>query len=90
MISKLTEKNITNEEFNEYIQVHCQTCKQNNSTEAEQFSQRHQDILLLPGPGHMELNEGKMLSKFLWYPFMSYLSTLSGFRTPRAKDVVKE
>ena len=87
---EVDRKNITDEEFNEYIQVHCQSCKQNNGTEAEQFLQRHQHILLLPGPGHMELNEGKMLLKFLWYPFVSYLSTLLGFRTPRAKDVVKE
>ena len=87
---EVDRKNITDEEFNEYIQVHCQSCKQSNGTEAEQFSKRHQDILLLPGPGHMELNEGKMLLKFLWYPFVSYLSTLLGFRTPRAKDVVKE
>ena len=76
---EVDRKNITDEEFNEYIQVHCQSCKQNNGTEAEQFSQRHQDVLLLPGPGHMEFNKGRMLLKFLWYPFVSYLSTLLGF-----------
>ena len=44
----------------------------------------------MPGLGHEEMKEGNLLLKFLWYPIISHLSTLLGFRTPRAKCVVRE
>ena len=50
----------------------------------------HNDLLLLLGPGHMELNEAGILLKLLWHPLISQLASMVGFRTPRAKDVVRE
>ena len=50
----------------------------------------HKDLLLLPGPGHMELNVARILLKLLWHPLISQLASLLGFRTPRAKDFVRE
>ena len=47
-------------------------------------------LLLLPGLGHMELNQSNILLKLLWEPVLSHVVSLLGFRTPRAKQVVKE
>ena len=44
----------------------------------------------MPGLGHIELNEGRLLLKLLWQPLLSRFASLLGFRTPRAKEVVKE
>ena len=48
------------------------------------------NLLLLPGLGHMELNQSRILLKLLWEPILSHVVSLLGFRTPRAKQVVKE
>ena len=53
------------------------------------FKTLYFNLLLLPGLGHMELNEA-LLSKLLWEPLISHVSSLLGFRTPRAKLVFRE
>ena len=55
----------------------------------ERFQYQHDDVLLLPGPGHIELNSARLLLKFLWQPLFSTLASLLGFRTPKAKEVMK-
>ena len=50
----------------------------------------HKDLLLLPGPGHMELNEALLLLKLLRHPLISQLASKLSFRTPCTKDVVRE
>ena len=47
----------------------------------------HKDLLLLPGPGHMEFNEARLLLKLLQHPLISQLASMLGYRTPHAKDV---
>ena len=44
----------------------------------------------MPGLGREEMKEGNLLLKFHWYPIISHLSTLLGFRTPREKCVIRE
>ena len=48
----------------------------------EKFVSPYKNILLMPELGRVEMNEGKLLLKLLWYPIISHLSTLLGFRTP--------
>ena len=38
----------------------------------------------------MELNQSRILLRLLWEPILSHVVSLLGFRTPRAKQVVKE
>ena len=47
------------------------------------------DIVLRPGPGHIEMNMAKKLLKVCWEPFLSTVAKGLGFRTPRAQDVFK-
>ena len=47
----------------------------------------HKDLLLLPGPGHMELNEARILLKLLWNPLISQLASMLGFRISCTKVV---
>ena len=48
------------------------------------------NLLLLPGLDHMELNQSHILLKLLREPVLSHVVPLLGFRTSRAKQVVKE
>lgn len=54
------------------------------------FSSNFEKLLLRPGPGHIELNMGRNLLKFLWHPFLEELSGRFGFRTPKAKLVFQK
>ena len=71
------------------IMSHEKECNSNLPVKSR-FMPLHKDLLLLPGPGHMELNEARILLKLLWHPLISQLASMLGFRTPRAKDVVRE
>ena len=48
------------------------------------------EILLRPGPGHIEMNMSRLLLNFLWVPFLEELSTSFGFRTQKAKNVFRQ
>ena len=47
----------------------------------------HKDRLLLPGLGHMELNEARILLKLLWNPLISQQASMLGFRISCTKVV---
>ena len=38
----------------------------------EKFDSPYKNILLMPGLGHLEMNEGKLLLKLLLYPIQSF------------------
>ena len=77
------------EDFGEFLQNHEKECISNLPVKCRSMP-LHKGLLLLPGPGHMELNVARILLKLLWHPLTSQLASLLGFRTPRAKDVVRE
>ena len=72
-----------------FLKEHMKNCLSDDLID-EKFVSPYKDILFMPGLGHVEVNEGKLLLKLLWYPIISHLSTLLGFRTPRGKDIVRE
>ncbi|XP_046346471.2 uncharacterized protein LOC124127059 [Haliotis rufescens] len=47
------------------------------------------NILLLPGPGHMEINMAKASFKLLWDVILKDLGIMLGFRTIRAQDACR-
>ena len=47
------------------------------------------NIVLIPRPGHIELNMGRLLLKFLWTLFLLNLVKKHGFQTGKAQLVVK-
>lgn len=54
-----------------------------------EFTLPFERIFLRPGPGHIELNMGRVLLSFLWEPFMKSFAQELGFRTPNALKVFK-
>ena len=56
--------------------------------ELKSFKMCFGDILLRPGPGHIEMNMARALIKMIWHPYMQCLAILLGFRSPRAQDVI--
>ena len=38
------------------------------------------DIVLVPGPGHIELNTARLLLSFLWNVYLPYFAKILGFR----------
>ena len=53
------------------------------------FHNLFHNIILLPGPGHTELNMGCLSLKLLWVPFLNKIVKLLGFRTEKAQSIVK-
>ena len=53
------------------------------------FHNLFHNIILLPGPGHLELNMGCLLLKLLWVPFLNEIMKLLGFHTEKAQLIVK-
>ncbi len=47
------------------------------------------NILLRPGPGHLEINFARVLFQYLWIPIVGDVARALGFRTPRAQDVFR-
>ena len=45
----------------------------------EKFVSTYKNILLIPGVGDVEMNQGKLLLKLLWYSIIPHLSMLLGF-----------
>ena len=46
------------------------------------------NLMLVPGPGHIELNLARLLFRFLWQPFLSHFVKCLGFRAVKAQQVV--
>ena len=76
-------KKLSDKEWKEFQLDHVKVCK------ASVFKSQLDDVLLLLGLGHLELNSGRVLLKLLWEPLLVHIATLLGFRTPRAKEVFK-
>ena len=53
------------------------------------FHNLFHNIILLPGPGHLELNMGRLLLKLLWVPFLNKIVEFLGFYTEKAQLIVK-
>ena len=82
-------KGIDKEELHSFLHEHEMECLSDIPI-SKRFTSNFKNFLLLPGLGHMELNEARLLLKLLWEPLISHVSSLLGFRTPRAKQVVRE
>ena len=82
--------------------VNCSICKkeicnQVSQDEFEDLKREHDlcqfqglfsSIVLLPGPGDIELNMGRILLKLLWVTFLNRIVHLLGFRTEKAQMIV--
>ena len=86
---EIDKKGLDYSEWHDFLKEHMKNCLSDDLID-EKFVSPYKDILFMPGLGHVEMNEGKLLLKLLWYPINSHLSTLLGFRTPRGKDIVRE
>ena len=56
----------------------------------ERFTSSFMNLLQLPGSGHMELNQSHILLKLLSEPVLFHVVFFLVFRTPTAKQVVKD
>ena len=74
------------DEWEEFLTIHKETHK--NESEFE-FKQIFDNIILVPCPGHIEMNMARLLLRLLWKPFLCEFAKLLGFHTPRAQEVVK-
>ena len=79
-ICSVCKDEITCEMLDEHSQIH---------REPVTLMKMYGDILFRPGPGHIELNMARTLLKFLWHSLLSCFVQFLGFRTARAKEVVK-
>ena len=84
---KVDTKGLSKDEWEEFLTIHKETHK-NNSFEFE-FNQAFDNIILVPRPGHIEMNMARLLLRLLWEPFLCEFAKLLGFRTPRSQEVVK-
>lgn len=46
-------------------------------------------FILIPGPGHIEINMGRAALKLMWEPVLQHIASLLGFRSPNAKRIFK-
>ena len=67
------------------IEKHAST----HNNEDVEFQKAFNDILIRPGPGHIEMNMAKVLLKLCWIPFLNEVVKRLGFRSLKAQDVVK-
>ena len=47
------------------------------------------NVVLVPGPGHIVINMTRLLLSLLWEPFIKEFAKMLGFHTQKAQDVVK-
>ena len=80
-------KGLSKDEWEEFLTIHKETHR--NDTSEFEFKQIFDNIILVPGPGHIEMNMARLLLRLLWEPFLCEFPKLLGFRTPRAQEVVK-
>ena len=71
-------KEIDKEELHSFLHEHEMECLSDIPI-SKCFTSNFKNILLLPGLGHMELSEARLLLKLLWEPLISYVSSLLGF-----------
>ena len=86
---EVDRKGISAAEFEEFLITQESLCRPDIPIN-ERFTSNFMNLLLLPGLGHMELNQSRVLLKLMWEPIFSHVVSLLGFGTPRAKQVVKE
>ena len=53
------------------------------------FAKPFENLIFIPGPGHIELNMGKELLNLLGVPMLCRIAQMLGFRTEKALAVVK-
>ena len=53
------------------------------------FKKPFENLILIPGPGHIELNMGRKLLNLLWVPLLRRIAQMLGFRTEKPLTVVK-
>ena len=67
------------------IEKHAST----HNNEDVEFQKAFNNIVIRPGPGHIEMNMAKVLLKLCWIPFLNEVVKRLGFRSLKAQDVVK-
>lgn len=53
-------------------------------------NRKFKDVLLLPGPGHIEINMVKCVFKIFWHVFLKDLAMMLGYRSIKAVNACKE
>ena len=86
---EIDKKGLDYSEWYDFLKEHKKNCLLDDLID-DKFVSPYKNSLFMPGLGHVEMSEGKCLLKLPWYPIISYLSMLVGFRTPNAKKVVRE
>ena len=84
---EVDSKDLSIDEWNDFLKSHAE--QHPNSSTQFTFKRIFDNLILTPGPGHIEMNMARLLLKLLWEPFLCEFSKLLGFRTPKAQEVVK-
>ena len=82
-------KGVDKEELHSFLDEHEMECLSDIPI-SKCFASNSKNFLLLPGLCHMELKVAHLLLRLLWEHLISHVSSLLGFWTPRAKQVVQE
>ena len=78
---------MSKDEWEEFLTIHKETHKCNSFV--FEFKQIFDNINLIPGPVHIEMNLAWLLLRLLWEPFLCDFAKLLGFCTPQAQEVMK-
>ena len=72
------KKGLHYSECYKFFREHVNNCLSDDLID-EKFVSTYKNILLIPGLGDVEMNQGKLLLKLLWHPIIPHLSMLLGF-----------
>ena len=86
---EIDRKGISSAEFEEFLITYESLCRADIPIR-ERFTLGFMNLLLFSGLGRVELNQSCVFLKLLWERILSHVVSLLGFRTLRAKQVVKE
>ena len=53
------------------------------------FKKPFENLILIPGSGHIELNMGRKVLNLLWVPLLCRIAQMLGFQTEKALAIVK-
>ena len=68
---EVNKKGLDYSEWYNFLSEHVKNCLSDDLID-EKFVSPYKNILLMPGLGHVEMNEGRLLLKLLLYPIQSF------------------
>jgi len=72
-----------NESFTKKVQFQHHIHQENHDIDIEKCN-KYKNILLIPGMGHIDINNTKALFKLMWQPCIKNLAILLGWKSPKA------